>query len=69
MRVENLVGHGDLSVKGNWCRVAADVTHYEGTNYLSLVDCEPSRLAIWRKLQQETAVNIVANLQQVVNCC
>lgn len=66
MRVENLVGQGDLAVEQNWCRVAADVTHYDGTHYLSLVDCGPSRFAIWRRLPDETAARIVAHLQQVV---
>ena len=36
LREENLVGQGSLAVERDWCRVAADVTHY-GTNvYLSM---------------------------------
>ena len=66
MRSENLVGLGNLAVEGNWCRVACDTTHYNGTTYLSLVDCGPSRFSIWRRLPNETAANNVANLQQVV---
>ena len=65
-RAENLVERGDLAVKGEWQRVAADVTHYDGVQFLSLVDCGPSRFAIWRRLQNESAASIVANLQQVV---
>ena len=66
VRSENLIGQGDLAVEQNWCRVAADVTHYKGTPFLSLVDCGPSRIAIWRRLRDETAASIVADLQQLV---
>jgi len=66
VRQENLVGQGDLAVERDWCRVAVDVTHYGGMQYLSMVDCGPSRFTIWRKLPNETASSIVANLQQVV---
>ena len=65
-RVENLVEQGDLAVEGNWYRVAADVTHYNDTHYLSIVDCGPSRFTIWRRLSTESAASIVTNLQQVV---
>ena len=65
-RSENLVGQGNLAVERDWSRLAADVTYYEGVPYLSLVDCGPSRFAIWRRLSDETAAKIVANLQQVV---
>ena len=44
---------------------ALDVTHYNGTNYLSLVDYGPSRFTIWQKLLNGTAVNIVANLAEI----
>ena len=48
---ENMVPTGDLSVDSNWCRVAVDVIHFNGQVYLSMVDCGPSRVAIWRRLQ------------------
>ncbi|XP_067939140.1 uncharacterized protein [Watersipora subatra] len=63
---ENLVETGSLAVKGNWCRVAIDVTHYGGQVFLSMVDCRPSRFAIWRRLPSETAAHIVAQLRTVV---
>ena len=65
-RVENLVDQGDLAVERNWHRVAADVTHYDGAHFLSIVDCGPSRFTIWRRLSNESAASIVTNLQQVV---
>ena len=48
LRGDNMVSAGDLTVDGNWCQVAVDVTHYGGQLYLSMVDCGPSRVAIWR---------------------
>ncbi|XP_076055165.1 uncharacterized protein LOC143033558 [Oratosquilla oratoria] len=30
---------GELCVEENWGRLAIDVTHYQGTRYLSMVDC------------------------------
>ena len=66
LRGENLVTTGSLAVEDNWSRVAVDVTHCKGQLYLSMVDCGPSRFAIWRKLSSETATHIVAQLRSVV---
>ena len=49
---------GDLSVAGTWNRLAIDVTHYRHQLYLSMVDCGPGRVAIWRKLRSENAEEI-----------
>lgn len=56
---------GELSVASNWCRLAVDVTHYRGLPYLSMVDCGPSRFAIWRALKSEDARSIVVELDNV----
>ena len=66
LRGENMVPTGDLSVDSNWFRVAVDVTHFNGQLYLSMVDCGPSRVAIWRRLQTESAMHIIAQLRSVV---
>ncbi|KAG1688009.1 hypothetical protein GQR58_008120 [Nymphon striatum] len=50
-REENLVAQGSLAVDGNWRRVAVDVTHYGAKHYLSMVDCGPSRFAIWSSVK------------------
>merc|ERR1712055_271038 len=65
-RAENQVARGDLSVASNWTRIACDVTHYHSACYLTMVDCGPSRFAIWRQMPNETAAAIVAHLHQVV---
>ncbi|XP_076032423.1 uncharacterized protein LOC143020149 [Oratosquilla oratoria] len=49
---------GELCVEENWRRLAIDVTHYQGTRYLSMVDCGPGRFGIWRELKAETGEEI-----------
>jgi transposase InsO family protein len=46
---------GTLGVSSDWHRVAVDVTHFDGKRYLTLVDCGPSRFAVWRQLVTESA--------------
>jgi len=65
MRSENMVARGNLAVDDNWSRVAVDVTHYGSQVFLSMVDCGPSRFAIWRRLQNESATQIVTQLKNV----
>ena len=48
-----------------WERVAIDVTHFQGRLYLTMVDCGPSRFAIWRQLRYESAAYIIAELSSV----
>jgi len=66
LRSENIVPTGSLSVEGNWQRVAIDVTYYNRRLFLSMVDCGPSRFAVWRRLQSESAEKIVVQLHSVV---
>ena len=56
---------GSLSVPDIWQRLAMDVVHVRGVPYLSLIDCGPSRFAIWRKLVRETGSAIVSHLDQI----
>lgn len=49
---------GHLSVADVWGRVAMDVTHYRGRHYLTLIDCGPSRFAIWRELGRQSAEEV-----------
>ena len=52
-------------VEENWTRLATDLTHYNGSCYLTLVDCGPSRFAVWRKVSGEDAVSIVKEVDQL----
>ena len=56
---------GRLDVCENWRRVGMDVTHLGGRHYLTLIDCGPSRFAIWRSLSCQDAASIVRRLETV----
>ncbi|KFD59808.1 hypothetical protein M514_28000 [Trichuris suis] len=42
-----------------------DVTHFGGRPYLALIDCGPSRFAIWRPLRLHTSADVVGQLETV----
>ena len=42
-----------------------DLTHVEGRHYLTLIDCGPSRFAIWRPLLCQDSASIVRQLETV----
>ena len=48
----------ELHVTENWKRLAIDVTHYRHELYLTMIDCEPGKVAIWRKIRTETMKEI-----------
>ncbi|XP_076036529.1 uncharacterized protein LOC143022271 [Oratosquilla oratoria] len=58
---------GELCVEENWGGggLAIDVTHYQGTRYLSMVDCGPGRFGIWRELKAETGEEIARVINEV----
>ena len=56
---------GNLDVVHDWDRLAIDVTHYNNNKYLTIVDCGPSRFAIWRRLPSEDAVSVIKILDEV----
>ena len=56
---------GHISVTEDWFRLAMDITHYNGTAYLSIIDCGPSRYAIWRKLRNETSNAVKEQLESI----
>ena len=56
---------GEIWVDKDWKRLAVDVTHYRHGMYLSVVDCGPGRVAIWRELRAEKADEIAGMLNQI----
>ena len=56
---------GHLSVRRVWQRVGMDITHCRGQHYLTLIDCGPSRFAIWRRLRMQTSECVVEQLESV----
>lgn len=59
------VEEGSLSADTNWERLACDVTHYRSRKYLSIIDCEPSRFAIWKPIMTESAAEVSELIQSV----
>ena len=57
--------NGHLHVDSCWERVAIDITHYQRDRYLSVIDCDPSRYTIWRKINAEDATTVVAILESI----
>ena len=56
---------GSLSVEEVWQRLAVDVTHVSGASYLTIVDCGPSRFAIWRQLRATDSTSVCRQLESV----
>ena len=56
---------GEIWVTGNWRRLTVDVTHYQGAAYLSVVDCWPGQVAIWKQLKRESADEIASILNKI----
>jgi hypothetical protein len=56
---------GHLDVSSSWVRVACDVTHYDKKRYLTMVDCGPSRLAIWKAIATEGEDEICKEIAEV----
>jgi transposase InsO family protein len=57
--------HGSLEVDEVWGRLAVDVTYVGRKPYLSVVDCGPSRFAIWQQLHNETADTAIKLLKRI----
>jgi len=55
----------DLSVDNTWCRIGMDITHHEGRHYLSLIDCGPSRFAVWKRLRRQDSAAVIEQLEVV----
>jgi transposase InsO family protein len=56
---------GELGVAENWARLALDVTHYNSNCYLTVIDCGPSRFALWRRISSENAREITEELKRL----
>ncbi|XP_043231549.1 uncharacterized protein LOC122386434 [Amphibalanus amphitrite] len=57
--------HGSLSVTKCWDRISMDVCHVSDQLYLTLIDCGPSRYAIWRRIKRQDTDSIITALESV----
>jgi transposase InsO family protein len=55
---------GNLEVEATWDRIACDVTHLGGKKYLTIIDCGPSRFAIWRLIPNEGSEHVTRVLSE-----
>ena len=62
----NIHDPGEIGTSKNWTRLAIDITHYRGGTYLSMIDCGPGRLVIWRELHAESASAVTEELEKVI---
>ena len=49
----------------NWKRLTMDITHHHGENFLTIIDCGPSRFAIWRPLHRQDAPTVIRQSENV----
>ncbi|XP_043247110.1 uncharacterized protein LOC122394343 [Amphibalanus amphitrite] len=56
---------GSLAVTDNWSRLAVDTTHFGNRCYITVVDCGPSRHAIWRRIRSENAEDVATVLEEL----
>ncbi|XP_003369128.1 conserved hypothetical protein [Trichinella spiralis] len=56
---------GSLEVEEVWQRVGMDITHVRGRPYMTLIDCGPSRFAVWRRLRVHCSANVTEQLEAV----
>ena len=56
---------GSLKVDAVWDRLACDVTHVGNEKYVTMVDCGPSRYAVWQRVGHEDETEVAACLQKV----
>ena len=62
----NIHDPGEIGTLKNWTRLAINMTHYHRGAYLSMIDCGPGRLVIWRELHAELASAIAEELEKVM---
>ena len=65
----NIHDPGEIGTLKNWTRLAINITHYCRGAYLSMIDCGPGRLAIWRELHAELASAVAEELEKVMLEC
>ena len=56
---------GSLEVDRVWQRMAIDITHVGTRRFLTMIDCGPSRFAVWREIQSQTSEAVIDKLRQV----
>ena len=56
---------GQLGTDTTWSRLGMDVTHYGSQHFLTLIDCGPTRFAIWRPLVRQDSSSVIRELESI----
>ena len=56
---------GELEVSETWGRLGMDICLVKNQHYLTLIDCSPSRYAIWRKIRYQDSASVIEQLESV----
>ena len=40
-----------------------DITHCNGAHFLTVIDCDPARFAIWRRLPRQDATSVINQMK------
>ena len=56
---------GRLGTDTTWSRLGMDVTHYGSQHFLTLIDCGPTRFAIWRPLVRQDSSSVIRELESI----
>ena len=56
---------GRLGTDTTWSRLGMDVTHYGSQHFLTLIDCRPTRFAIWRLLVRQDSSSVIRELESI----
>lgn len=54
-----------LEVSEIWNRINMDICHVKNQNYLTIIDCGPSRYAIWRRIRHQDTASVIEQLEDV----
>ena len=65
----NIHDPGKIGTSKNGSRLGINITHYHGGAYLSMIDCGPGRLTVWRELHAESASSVAEELEKVMLEC
>ena len=48
-----------------WSGLGMDITHYGSQHFLTLIDCGPTRFAIWRPLVRQDSSSVIRELESI----
>ena len=56
---------GRLGTDTTWSRLGMDITHYGSQHFLTLIDCGPTRFAVWCPLVRQDSSSVIHELESI----